>query len=393
MILLDPTTVIFMATLMAIALSVVLYSAHASFPKEIQGLREWASGLVLLACGAVLFSLRNHFWVQAVPLLCANSVLIWGLGCTMIGTEKFYGLPQSWRLFSVVWIVCMGCVSYWLVVKPDFSARIASFSFLVLIFYLRQVILISKHGEAHFSTRFFFALMVFQSCVVFARGTAGLMGFGEHINLLSVGPTQTLFLAAGHFMILLMTVGFMTVATRRLQVTLELRSTLDPLTQVLNRRGFSDIYTKEHALMRREGTYMTMLNIDIDYFKKINDNYGHATGDRVLIDIATVIRKAVRVSDHVSRFGGEEFVVLLPSAGLDRAMHIAERIQAALRSARSDLPPYTVSIGVAVQTSAVEDLDSILLRADKAMYCAKERGRDRIEVAPDASGPRQAVRA
>lgn len=393
MILLDPTTVIFMATLMAVALSVVLYSAHTSFPDEIQGLREWAAGLILLASGAILFSLRGGYWGMAFPLLCANSVLVWGLGFTMIGTEKFYQLRPSWWLFHLVWLVCMASVSYWLIFKPDFSARVAAFSFLVLVFYLQQIVLISRYGERHFSTRFFFALMTFQACVVFTRGILGLKGFGEHINLLTIGPFQTLYLATGHFMILLMTVGFMTVATRRLQFILEQRSTLDPLTQVLNRRGFADIYIKEHALMRREGTCMTLLNIDIDYFKKINDCHGHAIGDRVLIDIADVIRKALRASDHVSRFGGEEFVVLLPATRLDRAMHIAERIQQALRVARADIPVYTVSIGVAVQASADEDMDSILLRADKAMYCAKEKGRDRIEVAPDAMLPRQAARA
>jgi len=185
----------------------------------------------------------------------------------------------------------------------------------------------------------------------------------------------------------------MTVATRRLQTILERRSTLDPLTQVLNRRGFADIYAKEHALMRRESTFMTMLSIDLDYFKKINDCHGHAAGDRVLIDVAAVIGKALRASDHVARFGGEEFIVLLPATGIDRAQHIGERIQAALRLPRTDVPAYTVSIGIACQITADEDLDGILVRADKALYRAKENGRDRIEVATDAPVPLHAARA
>jgi GGDEF domain-containing protein len=109
---------------------------------------------------------------------------------------------------------------------------------------------------------------------------------GDGVDLTTVGAFQSLYLAVGHFMILMMTVGFMTVCTRRLQIILERRSTLDPLTEVLNRRGFADIYAKEHALMRREGTFMTMLNIDIDHFKRINDCHGHAVGDRVLVDVA-----------------------------------------------------------------------------------------------------------
>jgi diguanylate cyclase (GGDEF)-like protein len=189
----------------------------------------------------------------------------------------------------------------------------------------------------------------------------------------------------------MMTVGFMTVCTRRLQITLERRSTLDPLTLTLNRRGFADIYIKEHALMRREGTFMTMLNIDIDYFKKINDSYGHAVGDRVLVDVAEMIAKVLRASDHVARFGGEEFVVLLPATNLDRALHITERIQTALRTPRPDIPPYTVSIGVACQNSADESLDNILIRADRALYAAKEKGRDRYEIAAELAQPLRAA--
>jgi diguanylate cyclase (GGDEF)-like protein len=371
-----------MATLMAGAMSVVLYSAHLSFPKEIQGLREWAVGLVFLVTGAIFFSLRN---TSVIVPLCANSVLIWGIGLTLIGTEKFYGLLPSWRTFHTAWAVAMLGMAYWLIIDPYFSARVAAFSFSVLIFYTRQVFLIFKHGEPHFSTRFFGVLMLIQTAVVLTRGILALTHGGQQVNLLAVGAFQTIYLATGHFMILMMTVGFMTVCTRRLQTILERRSTLDPLTEVLNRRGFADIYAKEHALMRREATYMTMLNIDIDYFKKINDSHGHAVGDRVLIDVAQVIAKALRVSDHVARFGGEEFVVLLPATGLDRALHITERIQAALRVPRPDIPPYTVSFGVACQSSADESLDGILIRADKALYCAKERGRDRYEIAPEAS--------
>ncbi|MTV40194.1 diguanylate cyclase [Duganella radicis] len=371
-----------MATLMAGAMSVVLYSAHLSFPKEIQGMREWSFGLLLLVAGAMFYNLGDSTYI---PKMCANSVLIWALGFMLIGTEKFYELRPSWMLFHGIWLVSMLTIGYWLIFVPNFSYRVAAFSYLASIFYLRLIYLIWKHGEPHFSTRFFRALMIVQALVVLTRGVLASINGEAHINLLAIGPFQSIYLATGHFMILLMTVGFMTVCTRRLQTILERRSTLDPLTEVLNRRGFADIYAKEHALMRREGTFMTMLNIDIDYFKKINDCHGHAVGDRVLIDVAQVIAKALRASDHLARFGGEEFVVLLPATGLDRALHITERIQTALRAPRPDVPSYTVSVGVACQTSAEESLDGILVRADKALYCAKERGRDRYEIAPDAA--------
>ncbi|MEG2032308.1 MAG: GGDEF domain-containing protein, partial [Janthinobacterium sp.] len=121
--------------------------------------------------------------------------------------------------------------------------------------------------------------------------------------------------------------------------------------------------------------------IDLDYFKSINDRYGHAVGDQVLAHVATVIDGALRESDCVARFGGEEFVVLMPDMPPRNALGVAERIRTLLReSSHAGLPSCTVSIGVACQESVVEGLEELLSRADAALYLAKERGRDRIEL-------------
>ena len=383
---------------MAVAMSVVLYSAHSSFPREIKGLKQWAISLVLLAFGSGIYASSSGVLGNILSPLCANAVILWGLGFGLIGTQMFYSRESSWWLFHFVWGLGMIASGYYVIVNPDYSGRLAIFSILAFVLYSYQVVLIWGYGERHFSTVFFGVLMLFQSVVVLIRGVLAMTHSSDDMTLFVGGAHQNLYLLTSHFMTLLLTVGFMTVATRRLQTILERRSTLDPLTQVLNRRGFTEVYAKEHALMRREQTVMTMLSIDLDYFKAINDCYGHSTGDRVLSDVASVIAKALRASDHVARFGGEEFIVLLPATGLERAHHVAERIQTVLRAPRSEtdseqsaaaaaLPPYTVSIGIACQVSPDEDLDNILLRADRALYCAKERGRDRIEVAAEAVLP------
>lgn len=380
MILPDPNTILLMSTLMAGAMSVVLYSAHLNFPKEIQGLREWALALVLLVGGVLLFAAHG---ASNVLLLLANVIMVCGLGMTVIGTERFYHLPPSWRLYHTLWILTGVLLGYFLWIQPDFITRVVISSVFVFTLHARVIYVVFKHGDRHFSTSFFVGLVMIEAFIVATRGILAMTGGGD-VNLLGTGTFAALYLATAHFMTLMMTVGFMTVCTRRLQITLERRSTLDPLTLTLNRRGFADIHAKEHALMRREGTFMTMLNIDIDYFKRINDSHGHAVGDCVLVDMAQMIAKAVRASDHIARFGGEEFVVLLPATGLDRALQITERIQTVLRAPRPDVPPYTVSIGVACQTRPDESLDSILSRADKALYCAKENGRNRYEIAAEA---------
>jgi diguanylate cyclase (GGDEF)-like protein len=397
---LDPATIILMSTLMGGAMSVVLFSAHRSFPVEIRGLGHWALGLLLMVGAAVSFSLRGgvlpSFVPDAVPRMVANGLLLWGLALSMIGTQVFYGQRPAWWLLHLLWVAGMAANGYWLVISPDFSARVATFSFVALVIYGSQVALIARHGERHFSTWFFGLLMLLQALVLLSRGVMALSGDVGPASLLHPGPFRSAYLATGNFMALMLTVGFMAVATRRLQTILELRSIQDPLTQVLNRRGFADVYARERALMRRNGGYMTLLSIDLDFFKAINDRHGHATGDRVLVHVAAAIGTALRITDHVARFGGEEFVVLLPATGVERAIAVAERIQAMLREPRVEgeaVPAYTVSIGVCCQLSADEDLDDILVCADQALYRAKANGRDRIEVAEMAVAPLLARRA
>ena len=202
------------------------------------------------------------------------------------------------------------------------------------------------------------------------------------MEALRSGPLVNVFMALASFMSLMLAVAFLMMAMRRLQGILEERSTHDPLTGVLNRRGFDIFYAKQRVQLGRDGRPLSLMSIDLDHFKAINDRYGHVMGDRVLVQIASVIGQALRESDYVARFGGEEFVVLLPDAEVPRAMMVAERIRDALRTGWDDqLPPCTVSIGIGTHVSREESLDSLLARTDAALYRAKQNGRDRVELA------------
>ncbi|MDQ4627595.1 GGDEF domain-containing protein [Janthinobacterium lividum] len=377
---LDPRTIMLMTTLMCGAMSIVMFSVYRSFRREVHGLGHWAAGLLLLVCASLLFGTREVL-PPALSVIAANAALVAGIGLSMLGTETFFGVAPSRRAYLLILALAITGNSWWLLVHPDFSARVAVFSLLVFLFYARQAQLVWRHGERHFSSFFFGALMLTQAIVVLARGVSALPHGGASVNLTVAGTPAGIYLAVANFMALLLTVCFMTVATRRLQQILERRSTHDPLTQVLNRRGFGDVYAREMGNLRRRRLPLTLLSIDLDYFKSINDRYGHAVGDQVLAHVATVIGGALRESDCVARYGGEEFVVLMPDMPVQSALGVAERIRTLLReSSHAGLPSCTVSIGVACQASVVEGLEQLLSRADAALYLAKERGRDRIEL-------------
>ena len=155
----------------------------------------------------------------------------------------------------------------------------------------------------------------------------------------------------------------------------------DQLTQALNRRGLEETYAVEIARCSRKKTPLCIALLDIDDFKKLNDRFGHQTGDDALVHLVAVIRETVRPSDSVARFGGEEFVIVLPEASLEEAMTITSRVQRALTRrfflANNERLLITFSAGVALHDGS-ESRDAIIARADAALYRAKRAGKNRV---------------
>lgn len=154
---------------------------------------------------------------------------------------------------------------------------------------------------------------------------------------------------------------------------------IDPLTGLLNRRGMSERFEKEIARQARQGGELGLLLLDLDHFKRINDTYGHAAGDLALCEVAKVIQHSKRGYDHAARWGGEEFLLLLPNCAEADLLVIAERIRESIRAlkiqAGNQTFAFTVSIG-AHHPNMPQTLDAMLQKADSALYAAKEAGRD-----------------
>ncbi|MET0594670.1 MAG: diguanylate cyclase [Polyangiaceae bacterium] len=170
-------------------------------------------------------------------------------------------------------------------------------------------------------------------------------------------------------------------AQKAVEAQLRELATRDPLTECVNRRYFLEIAAKELERADRYGNRLSIAMLDADHFKDINDQYGHATGDRVLRAIADRCRSALRKTDVFGRFGGEEFVVLFVETGLIEAERVASRL---LTKVAEPVPgkdgvqvPVTISAGV-VERRAGESLDSVLRLADEALYQAKREGRNRV---------------
>lgn len=170
-------------------------------------------------------------------------------------------------------------------------------------------------------------------------------------------------------------INFMYSHTRHLSLT-------DALTGLYNRRHFDSTVEREFLRSKRYGGDLTLAIIDIDFFKKINDTYGHLCGDYVLKEVAYMIQDNFRKTDIVFRYGGEEFVVILTETSLDGSKIPLERLRQAIENYKfkyeNNVIKVTVSIGAA--SNSYDNINTVILNADKALYEAKSSGRNRISL-------------
>ena len=172
--------------------------------------------------------------------------------------------------------------------------------------------------------------------------------------------------------------GFMALVTQRLTARLREASVRDALTGLYNRRAMSEALGRLWSRHHRSAAPLAVLVVDIDHFKRINDSQGHAAGDAALKRVAAMLQGHLRAEDVVGRIGGEEFLLLLPDTKAPHAHALAERLRERMHA---DPLGTTISIGIAMAGKDDSSAESVIARADAALYRAKDRGRDRIELA------------
>ncbi|MCC6890455.1 MAG: GGDEF domain-containing protein [Hyphomicrobiales bacterium] len=351
---------------------------------QITAVAWWGFAHLLRAGSIALFGLWGSI-TDAVSIDLANALLFLSFAVTWTGARVFDGrpiIPMYLVAGPVAWLIVVHLPSF----SGDLEFRyllatgiITTYTWLTALEFWRgraeplvsrwpAIFMLFAHG----------ALFLLRTPLATALPWSPMSQIYDSVWLTVLSFEALLFTIAIAFILLAM-------AKERTEYRQRTAAMVDPLTGIANRRAFMQ---EANGLIKGspgDTRPAAVLLIDLDHFKSVNDRFGHAIGDRVLQVFAETARASIRSTDLVGRLGGEEFAAVLPNAGRDKAAELAERIRSAFATIAVDIDgrpvSATVSIGLAVGDEEATDIRDLLGLADQALYCAKERGRNRVEVA------------
>ena len=369
-------TIVVITGLMGCLMTLVMFFLKENYPTSIKGLDDWMLFPLLSFIASALYSTQPR-WHHLVSMALPNFLLIVALLMQTRGTYGHFGrtIHRRWMdgtlLLSLVFVL-------WTSGKSEyFNHRLVFVSGFTTAILASQLPLLWQHRKGSFATHFMLCTMVVIILVMLARAATAVVDPAP-VGIYTYSPMQAIYLATYSFGVLLLSISGILLASEQLRKEMERLLTFDVLTGALTRRAALEYGEDELARIRRSGTHFSVLMFDIDHFKKINDQYGHQVGDTVLTDVVRTVEQTLRRPSAIGRYGGEEFLVLLPDTSREQAFQIAQRIQKHLAEA---LPPpkVTISIGVA-SVAGTDTLYAAIGRADQALYTAKNNGRNRIVV-------------
>ena len=341
----------------------------------------WRIGTLMLALAGVFFAFRGE--VPLVPsVMVGNTLAMMGTVLYAHGLRRFFGLSMpAWPYVLVV----IGVIALWIFVAwyPVYRARVILASGIMATHMIAAAVWVYRRRDLELEVSGRMMTGVLLACGVVMALRAVTAPFTDVPSPLAPGWINVLGGLAGAVFPVVGTTAFLMMASERSRIRLQRAAVTDELTGLPNRRALTFAAQQGMAQIAGGGR-MSLILFDIDRFKSINDTHGHEMGDRALAHIANLLRTAVSAPAMAGRFGGEEFLCVLPGADVDEAAALAESLRERLDASPLVLPGrelnITASFGVSAVRSDDPSIDRALARADVALYRAKAGGRNRVEV-------------
>jgi diguanylate cyclase (GGDEF)-like protein len=357
-----------------------LISFHAD---NIKGVREWALGHCCMCIGIFISTQMSPEWplwiIASVPLIAGC-----GFGLIFNGVEAFKG--RRCRYWVTAWVgLQMMAQSLWFgVMHDDVRMTVIANSLLVSAVFAAGALNLRVKTTQPLRAAYILATSSFSfiALMSFLRAVNILRTPTQEISLFAQGEVNPVFLIFGGLSQLSISLSLVLLITFRLVNDLREQASHDSLTGVLNRRRFEDEAGRLLARAARTGDTLSVIMIDVDYFKRVNDFHGHQAGDEVLRRLASLLQAVIRSEDCLARYGGEEFCILLAGTNEQGAAQLAERVRQLYADLhiewKNEILQSTLSAGVADTRHLGTDLATLVGAADHALYKAKNAGRNRV---------------
>lgn len=347
-----------------------------------QGIVVWAISYLGFALAFLLMALRSYL-PELMWTLTPNLIIFAAFGLMAEAVRRALNLPVIIAR-RALWLVAAAMLIYLVVVLagPSHQQRVNAISILLipLTSYPAVVLLRGSQREER-ARRFLAASFLLLASLMLLRLLTGISGLHESRGLHEVSWVHSTFYLAVFVIFYCMGIGFMLMAREQLMLDLARRATTDALTGAYNRHAFEPIAESALAQIDRHHQPVSLLMIDLDHFKNVNDHHGHLVGDQVLKAITQLIRRELRGGDVLARYGGEELALLLPGTDASAARQLGERLRDHIETTQLPFATeplhVTASFGLAT-ASKPEALRDLILAADQALYAAKAGGRNQL---------------
>ena len=364
--------------IIALVMAGVFAVIYKTYPKNIHGIKEWMIALLVLSSSLPLFILRGKI-PDFISIVIANALILIGFYLINYGTRKFHNSEEKispWHIGYIFFCVLTTC--YFTFIDDNIVIRTANNALFSLMILLHHFVYVYRNFRpSPGRSLLFFALAVVIFSRLFRIETI-ILGIDLPQRLFDESISQLINFIAPSITIPLSTISFILLTSEKLNEHLNYISRHDPLTGCLNKQFGMQELTKEIARSKRYHSKLSIMLLDLDKFKYINDKHGHLIGDSVLVDFSQKARTCLRTTDIFIRFGGDEFFAILPNTSQHQARLVAERIHEAAMTKFS--PAWTVSIGISEWKGEQDNSNALFSRADHALYQAKRSGRNNTQV-------------
>jgi len=363
------------------AMGLILVILSRKYAAHTNGLREWGIGQLIMAGTVFAAFFARGVIGQMTSFFLANVVIVLAMMVINRGARRFFEdkSPHSWTTIGLFLAVFTAVAAWSSLIQPSAALRAIVFMLGGSIIMVDMLLLLHRHRNYGIGTVVLMITLVCLLTVRTVRLVATLLNVPIAESVFDASSADVILLILPSIMIPVATLAFILMALEHLIRRLNQTIRHDDLTGALNKTSLYTEIEREIVRSIRYTRPTSVLMIDLDNFKAVNDSMGHLRGDQILKDVVDRIRFSVRETDMVARFGGDEFAVLLTETDIEQARQIAQRV---LGEVQTILPPYCgLSIGISSLRSHGETADSLLHRADQALYKAKTTGKNQMALA------------